>query len=205
MILDEIVLRIENRTISSILRDEFTAPLGIEDLYLGLPRELLPRMTQMANIDPISDARKRTSDAINNGSLATLPMAWISGMATARAAANLMNVLAYEGSYQGHKLFSRETLVKARTPTNAPGEVDRRLLRPIRWGLGYILGDTPDIYGVAPHALAAGHAGGGASVIWGDPERRLAVAFLCNGMLAGGREWDRYRRMGEAIYSTVGK
>lgn len=201
-VLDEIALRTDGRSISEILRKDITDPLGISDVYIGLPDSEFGRMAKMAIIDPVPDSRRRTSDAINSGVAARLPLSWISGMATARDAAKLMNLLAYEGTTQGRTIYSVQSQVISRTPTNAAGEIDQRLRWPVRWGLGYILGDTPGIYGTPPHSVALGHAGGGASVLWADPERRLAVAFLCNGMLAGGREWERYRRLGDAINRT---
>lgn len=97
--------------------------------------------------------------------------------------------------------ISKETQIKASTPKNKAGEIDRRLKWPVRWGLGFILGDTPDIYGKVPHLKAIGHAGGGAGVAWADPERKLAVAFLCNKML-GVRSWERYRKIGDQVYAA---
>ena len=144
-------------------------------------------------------------DQLNTRIGISLPLAAANGVGTARSLAGLMNVLAFEGAYQGRIFFSTETLKLAGTPTNEPKEMDRRILWPVRWGLGFILGDTPHLYGRSVHPRAIGHAGGSANVAWADPERRLAVAFLCNRMLGGFKSWDRYFRVGKQMYAAVGQ
>jgi len=201
-ILDELVYRWEGKTTGQVLAAELTGSLGIKDLYLGLPDAEFPRMAKMVIIDPVPEARALTSDAVNAFAV-RLSLSWVAGVATATALAGLMNLLVDRGTRGGRAYFSEDTFSLASRATNSPNETDRRLMRPIRWGLGFILGDTPDIYGTAPHAGVVGHAGGGASVAWADPEKRLAVAFLCNGMLTGGREWERYRRIGDVIYGFL--
>ena len=203
-IVDELVLRLVGRSTGQLLREKVTAPLGVEDVYLGVPEAELPRMAKMVVMGDVQAGRVATSDALNDGFAVRLPLSWISGLATARDVAKLTNLWTYEGTYLGHEIVSSATMRQARVPTNSPEDIDRGLDRPIRWGLGYILGvTTPDIYGTPPHTEALGHAGGGASVIWGDPEARLGVAFLCNGMQSRGRDWDRYRRVGDAIYGLL--
>jgi CubicO group peptidase (beta-lactamase class C family) len=115
-----------------------------------------------------------------------------------------MDLLAHDGAVGGRRFLSKESLALASTPTNPEGFVDLRLAHPVRWGLGFILGLTPDVYGTPPHPRAVGHAGGGASVAWADPDRRLAVAFLCNRMLGRG-SWERYQRVGDAVYGALGR
>jgi CubicO group peptidase (beta-lactamase class C family) len=126
----------------------------------------------------------------------------VGGVATARDLANLMNLLAYEGTWRNRTFFSKHTLELASHPTNPPGVSDLRLQQPIRWGLGFILGDTPNIYGTTPHPRAVGHAGGGAVVAWADPERRLTAAFLCNRMVTrAGPQWSG--EIGDHVYGAL--
>jgi CubicO group peptidase (beta-lactamase class C family) len=204
-IADELVHRWEGRGVSELLQTEVLDPLGIEDVYLGLSRTAYARIAKMA-VDPgvrrRQSARAEFSDFLNTHAGARLPLAWVGGFATARAMGRLMNLLAYEGTLGDRKIVSKESLQLAAKPTNEPGVEDRVLLWPIRWGLGFILGDTPHIYGTPPHPGARGHAGGGASVAWADPVRRLAVSFMCNRMLAR-ESWDRYHRIGDAVYRCL--
>jgi CubicO group peptidase (beta-lactamase class C family) len=163
-------------------------------------------MAKMAVSDRVRGrqvARARFSDFINTYSGARLPLSWVGGMATAKGLATVMNLLAYEGTLQSRTFFSSETLRLSSVPTNKPGDEDRRLMWPIRWGLGFILGDTPHIYGTPPHPRAVGHAGGGAGVAWADPDKQLSVAFLCNSMLGSNDSMDRYLRIGDQVYAAI--
>ena len=144
-----------------------------------------------------------TSDFINSYEGIRLPLVWLAGVANAWDLANMFNVFAFEGTFDGRTFLNKETQALISAPTNDSGELDRILQWPTRWGLGLILGDTPAIYGTPPHPRAIGHAGGGANVVWADPDERLTVAFLCNGMLTRGREWERYRVLGDLIYASL--
>lgn len=205
-VIDELVYRWERKNISQLLKTEITEPLGIKDVYLGLPEKEFPRMAKMIVEDRVrknQSVRARFSDFLNTYDGIKLPLSWAGSVATARDLAKLMNLLAFEGTIHAKKCFSKETQKIASTPTNRSDEIDRRLLWPARWGLGFILGDTPHIYGTPPHPRVVGHAGGGASVAWADPEKRLSVAFLCNKMLGGTRCWERYRRIGDSVYAAI--
>lgn len=205
-VLDELVFRMTGANVADFLKKEILEPLGNKDVFLGLPKEEFPRMAKMAvetGVRGRQDLRARFSDFMNTYQAVSLPLAWVCGVATAEGLANVMNLLAFEGTFGLKKFFSKQTQELAGKPTNKAGEMDRRLLWPVRWGLGFILGDTPDIYGTPPHAKALGHAGGGAGVAWGDPERRLAAAFNCNRMLGGTEVWERYRRIGDGIYAAL--
>ena len=204
-VLDELVYRWKRGSVARVLEEEFTGPLGIENVYLGLPKKDFTRMTSMVVEDRVRErqsARARFSDFINTYEGVRLPLSWVGGVATAHDLADLMNVLAFEGTFKSRTFFSKETQRAAGSPRNAAGEIDRRLKWPVRWGLGFILGDTPHIYGTPPHPQALGHAGGGAGVAWADPECKLAVAFLCNKMLGGTRVWKRYQEIGDQVYAA---
>lgn len=202
-VVDELAIRLTGRNIASLLKTEVTEPLGMKDVYLGLPEGEYPRFCPIEVLDETTRQRVLFSDFINSREGIKLPLPWISGVANAWDLAYIFNILAFEGTFGGHTFLSKETQALISTPTNDSGELDRILRWPVRWGLGMITGDTLSIYGTPPHSRAIGHAGGGANVVWADPDEHLAVAFLCNGMLAGGREWERYRTLGDLIYASL--
>jgi CubicO group peptidase (beta-lactamase class C family) len=196
-------MRLTGHNIADLLRTEITGPLEIKDVYLGLPENEYQRFCPIAVLDETTRERAMFSDFINSYEGIKMPLSWVAGVANAWDLAYLFNIFAFEGTFGGRTFFSKETQALISVPTNKPGEIDRVLRWPVSWGLGVILGDTPSIYGTPPHPRAIGHAGGGANVVWADPDERLAVAFLCNGMRTGGTDWERYRVIGDLIYASL--
>jgi CubicO group peptidase (beta-lactamase class C family) len=200
---DELALRLTNNNISGLLARDVTGPLGIKDVYIGLPQSEFARFCPLELLGKTDKTRAAFNDFMNTYDGMQLPLSWVSGAATARDLALLFNIFAFNGSYNGKAIISREAQELISRPTNSPGEMDLILKWPVRWGLGMINGETPSIYGSDQHADAIGHAGGGANVAWADPARKLSVAFLCNGMRTGGEEWERYRLLADSIYGVI--
>jgi CubicO group peptidase (beta-lactamase class C family) len=205
-VLDELLFRWESRNISRFVKEEVIEPLGLKDVYIGLPPREFSRMAKMfvqEGVRQHQDARARFSDFLNTPIGMSLPLAWVGGVATARDLAYLMNILAYEGHFANRTFFSGATQQKASRPLNKPGTIDRRLGLPISWGLGFMLGTTPRIYGDRLNPRVIGHAGGSACIAWADPDAKLAVAFLTNKMIDMDTAWERYRRIGNKIYDCL--
>jgi len=204
-ILDELILRWEGRSFAEIIRSDILKPLGIDNLFIGLSESDYPRMARMqvdGNLRQRQPARALFSDYLNRYALIRLQLSWVSGVANAVDLAQFFNILAFEGRYRGQTFFSGKTFQRASSSTTRPGAIDRVLLRHIQWGLGFILGSSPDIYGDPTHPHAIGHPGGGANVAWADPDLHLSAAFLCNAMLPQYTAWgQRYRQIGNAVYA----
>ena len=205
-ILDELVYRWEGRNISRFMDEAVIKPLGLKNIFIGLPPREFPRMAKMfvqGGVRERQDTRARFSDFLNTPAGMSLPLAWVGGVANARDLAYLMNILAYEGTFASTPFFSKQTQEKATQPLNQSGTIDRRLQLPIRWGLGFMLGSTPRIYGDRLNPRVVGHAGGSASIAWADPDQKLSVAFLTNQMTDMNTAWERYRMIGNKVYDCL--
>ena len=205
-VLNELVIRWDGRNIGQFTHEEVVMKLGLADVYIGLPPDEFPRMAKMIVQDGVrsrQSLRARFSDFLNTPEGIGLPLAWVGGVANARDLANLMNVLAYEGTFDSTTFFRKETLEKASQPQNEPDAIDRRLQSRVRWGLGFMLGSTPGMVGDISNPRVVGHAGGSATIAWADPEKRLSVAFLNNKMIRMNTAWERYRKIGNHIYSCL--
>ena len=205
-VLDELVYRWEGRNISRFMDEEVIKPLGLKNIFIGLPPREFPRMAKMfveGGVRERQDTRARFSDFLNTPEGMGLPLAWVGGVATARDLANLMNILAYEGTFSSRTFFTKQTQEKATRPLNPPEVNDRRLTLPVRWGLGFMLGTTPRIYGDRLNPRVVGHAGGSACIAWADPDLRLSVAFLSNRMTGLSIAFDRYREIGNKVYECL--
>ena len=202
-ILDELVYRWEVRNISRFVDEEVIKPLGLKNIFIGLPPGEFHRMAKMIVQEGVrqrQDMRARFSDFLNTQEGMSLPLAWVGGVATARDLAFLMNILANEGTFAGKTFFSRQTQELVTTPQNKPGTIDRRLLMPVRWGLGFMLGTTPRIYGDRLNPRVVGHAGGSACIAWADPDLNLSVAFLTNKMTDMNTAWELYRMIANKVH-----
>ncbi len=99
------------------------------------------------------------------------------GIASARALARFYAPLALGGELDGVRLVRREYLRHATTPTNRREEVDSTIGFKMRWGTGWHMG----LYGQGSTLRTFGHGGAGGQIGFADPDRRLAMAFVCNG------------------------
>ncbi|MHC4663612.1 MAG: serine hydrolase [Planctomycetota bacterium] len=204
MVPDEIVARLTGKypPMGDILRKEVFEPLGLKNIYFGLPESQYDRMALMNVLDPQTTNRKGGSDFLNSKEGIRHEMSWVGCVSTARDLADFMNIFVYEGTCKGRKFFSKKVQERVSKPSNKAGEIDMILMKPYRWGLGFILGETKDLFGSKPRPGVIGHTGGGANVAWADPKNRLAVAFLCNGM-KNRKSMERYRRIGDGVYGAL--
>jgi CubicO group peptidase (beta-lactamase class C family) len=96
------------------------------------------------------------------------------GVFTARSLARMYAALATDGSVDGVRILSPETLHEAGRVQNRGR--DYVLGLPMRWRLGYHQAFTVG----RPAWKAFGHFGYGGSGAWADPESGLSLAFVTN-------------------------
>jgi CubicO group peptidase (beta-lactamase class C family) len=214
-VLGELVERASGRDCGQLLRDEVFAPLGLRDLFLGLPADpslearvawcyndldALPTGTDasMDRGDPEARAAKLARRFGDQPELAhgfNRPETWRSvlpaagAIGSARDLARVYAVLAQGGSADGVELCTGEGLGAATSPVSRRGELDATLGFAVRWGTGFHMG----MYGRGSTLRTFGHAGMGGQIAFADPDRELAFAFLCNGELADDFLLWRYR------------
>ena len=83
-----------------------------------------------------------------------------------------------EDSY--NRVFSEATVRRAVEP-QTPGQIDRVLLLPLSYSMGFMLGTDPvGLYGFRA-GQAFGHVGLSNILAWADPERDIAVALMNSG------------------------
>lgn len=124
---------------------------------------------------------------------AVLPAA--GGIGTARDLAAVFAVLARGGASGDTTLVTPDGLAQATTPTNRPGDVDGVIRFPVRWGLGFHMGD----HGRGSTLRTFGHGGAGGQVVFADPDRELAMSFLTGGELSPDFLRWRYRLQARAL------
>jgi CubicO group peptidase (beta-lactamase class C family) len=206
-VVDALVRRIDGRNTGEFLREEVFEPLGLRDIYLGLPddpaledrvawcygelgltSERVVKTNRDGSTELTSKAEELPARYADQPELATafnrpeihravLPAA--NGIGSARDLAGVYAVLAMGGRQGDVKLVSADGLRAATAPTNRRGDKDGTIGFPMRWATGFHLGD----HGRGSTLETFGHAGVGGQIGFADPARELAVAFLCNGEL----------------------
>ncbi|HEY9335698.1 MAG TPA: serine hydrolase domain-containing protein [Kribbella sp.] len=190
-LLDELVRRVDGRTIGRFFADEFARPLGLE-VWIGLPADLHRRAATMVAPDgvlvdgPWTELNRPNplwipgSEKIwNSAEYRTAGLAAVGGYATARGMARFYASLI--GEVDGSRVLTQETV-----------ELGRRELRrglepnwgsPMRYGAGFELQTGDGRMGDAPDAF--GHAGAGGSRHGAWPHREIAFSYLMNEVRVG--------------------
>jgi CubicO group peptidase (beta-lactamase class C family) len=190
-IVSEIVRRTDpkKRPFRDFVQDEISRPLGIKDLWLGIPPEAEPRVATMSN-DHISIADQKTlrgrsmplavagTQAVFGRSIvrrACIPGA--GGIFTARSGARFFALLANEGELDRVRLLSRDRVRACLTPRPDTDQVDvgRGTVTRVSTGGFWLTAD-----GVVGRGRILCHPGLGGSIGWADLDNRLAVAMCHN-------------------------
>ena len=196
----EVVRRTDpkNRPFRAFVMDEIIRPLGIVDLFMGIPPTEHARVARLIDAPPRQlppDAPPFRAIPLQIGTRedifgrkevreSCIPGA--GGFATARAMARFFAMLANGGALDGVRILP-EDLVKTFS-TLRPGSDDLDDVQGIalRIGAGFWLGGNlqPTNLGrqIGQNPRALGHPGAGGSVAWADPDRRIAVSIAHNRM-----------------------
>jgi len=199
-LIGELVRRTDpkQRSIGRFIREEIAEPLGIADLWIGIPDHVESRIARMTNATPpIPEEylpplfRLAAPAAVELGpEVFELPnvrraeIAGVGGIFNARSEARFFAMLANGGELDGVRLLSRDLVATFNTPrANAeePDTVMFNMPMPITIAGFWYGGDRPVVRPIKnPRAFC--HPGAGGSIGWADPEVNLAVAICHNRM-----------------------
>lgn len=177
-----------------VLRRRLLDPLGFRHLSYGVDRTDLPNVATEAFTGPLARApfstwMKRSlgipfESAISIANderflTGVVPPGNVIG--TANEASRFFEMLLRGGELDGVRVLSRHTLARALAPQNDRRQQDRIIKLPVKYGLGFMLGDElVSFYGPGTPA-AFGHLGFTNVLAWADPERDISVALMNNG------------------------
>ncbi len=192
-ILAEVMKRATGRDMRDLIRSEIADPLGLRWLNYGVEADETSEVAVNAFTGPpppppLSSILKRALgvslrdvvDLSNDPRFLTgvLPSANI--MTTADEMSTLFQCLLVGGVHHGERVFDRRSIRHA-VAEQSWWELDLTLLIPIRYGLGFMLGNKR----LGPFGMdserAFGHIGLSNIFCWADPERDLSVALLTTG------------------------
>ncbi len=220
-IVGEIVRRITGTTIGQRFATDVAGPLGL-DWWIGLPESIEPRVARIVPPETSDDPEVRAlmdavmapgtmlgdaltgpsghfryDDMWNTRALHECELPSSNGIASAHAVARMYAALV--GPVDGHRVLTDATIARA-TTTQIEG-TDLVIGAPMRYGLGYALGDATSS---AASPRAFGHSGAGGSLGLADPEHRVGFGYVMNRMQVGLAEDKRPRNLLRAVYSALG-
>ena len=221
-IVGEIVCRTDpaRRPLNQFIQEEIATPLGIDDLWLGVPDSAFPRIAKLTNAnasDPplpegsmaaraMPPAVSLTPETMERPLVRRATVAGVGGIFNARSEARFWAMLAAEGELDGVRLLSEDRVRSFLVPSALYGQTDPVLggVLPISCG-GYWFGsDHVRVHAVgSPHSLC--HPGAGGSIGWADLDNNVAVAICLNRMYnCKSREDDPVLPIALAIREALG-
>jgi CubicO group peptidase (beta-lactamase class C family) len=197
-IVGELVRRTDpaHRSLGRFIREEIATPLGIADLWVGIPDSVESRVARQVNamrpipaeyLPPLFLASMPEQVALSpvvfeRHDVRRAEVAGVGGIFNARSEARFWAMLANLGELDGVRLMSRKLAQTFNTPrahSDEPDQVMFNIPLPISVG-GFWLGgpNTPVCSPRSPRAIC--HPGQGGSIGWADPDTGLAVAICHN-------------------------
>jgi CubicO group peptidase (beta-lactamase class C family) len=212
-LVDDLVRRVDGRTVSELFRDVFAAPLGV-DAWIGLPASEEHRVAEFVTerqpepqpIEPGSTldwmVRSMTfgtafpafapiepNSGFNSARVHQAQLPGANGITSARGLAAMWSAVVTDTN--GVRIVTDDTIALL---------TERRISGPSVWGekgpwtdRGFgVMIDTPSrIPLLSPTSF--GHDGYGGQAGWADVTHRASFAFLTNNLVFGSREHDRWR------------
>ncbi len=189
----ELIERIAGIGIREFLHKEMSEPLGMNHFNYGVPKARLHEVaidacTGPKLLWPLKDIFKKAlgvslEEVIqlsNDPRFRTGVVPSANLVATADDICRFFELLVAGGTYEGTRIFSEATVRKAVEP-QTPGQIDRMILLPLSYSMGFMLGTEPiGLYGFRC-GKAFGHVGLSNILAWADPERDIAVALMNSG------------------------
>jgi len=189
-----------HRSLGRFIREEIAEPLGITDLWVGIPDAVEPRIARqidaMVPVPPehlpplflasMPPAVALTPAVFELPAVRRAEVAGVGGIFNARSEARFWAMLASGGQLDGRRILSRELVGTLNTPrarSEEPDPVMFGIPLPISIGGFWLGGPQPPVCS-ARSSRALCHPGQGGSIGWADPQLNLAVAIchnrLCN-------------------------
>ncbi len=162
------------------VREQITAPLGLQHLWIGVPDVLHEQVAYI--YQPDADG---TQIAIAE---ANTPAHWRAGIPGGGGYATPIDLVTFYqmllglGELGGVRILSPRTVQYA-TRNHTEERIDEAMGMPMHRALGvHVRGATPTIRGLGSTAASTvfGHGGVGSSYSWADPETGVSFSYLTN-------------------------
>jgi len=195
-VLAEIIYRRTGSDHRTFIRERITAPMGVHELFVGLPPEYDGRVAEVRYVgepvEPPGGWGEVTPDAILGFNRPHARRAGVpggGGIASAAELALFYQPLLNQGeTVDGRHILKPETIEFATTVRTKDHHRDPLLGIPVNRGLSIIVagGDGNAHlrgFGKVASPRAFGHGGAGGQIAWGDPETGISVGYCTDGFV----------------------
>jgi CubicO group peptidase (beta-lactamase class C family) len=210
-VLAEIIERRTGVEFRSFIRERITGPMGLDELFVGLPEEHDARVADVRYVtepvEPPGGWGEVTPEAIlrlNQPHVRRVGVPGGGGIASAAELALFYQPLVNGGeTVDGQRVLKPETIEFA-TQVRTDGRHRDWFDTPVNRGLSVIIAGGDGLaymrgFGRTTSPRAFGHAGAGGQIGWGDPETGISVGYVTNGFA----DWMAMGRRVTAISSLA--
>lgn len=200
-VLVEVITRKTGLDFRDYIRQRITQPMGVPDLFVGLPDEMHTRAADieyLVPVDPAQPVAEQNPETIVHFNLPSQRRSGApgaGGFAGAGELALFYQRLVSPKDSGEHAVLKPETIAMATKVRTLDHHQDGSGL-PVNRALSVVVaGDHPAErgFGTLASPRAFGHAGAGGQVAWGDPETGLSVGFTTNGFVDPDHTTERVR------------
>jgi len=211
-VLAELIDRRAATDYRTFIRQHVTAPLGLDELFLGLPEAYNARVADICYVgEPVeppggwADVTPQALLELNRPELRRVGLPGGGGITSAAELAMFYQALVNRGvTADGTRILKAETIDYATTVRTREDHRDPVLRIPANRGLSIIVAGADGKahlrgFGRATSPRAFGHGGAGGQVAWGDPVSGISVGYCTNGFV----DWMTSARRITAVSSLA--
>ena len=170
------------------IRERLLDPLGLTDLYIGVPTE---QQWRCASMHVVREGRQIADAESDEAAFRAAGTPGGGGYASAAAMAAFYQMLVAGGTLNGVRVLSPRVIEHA-TRNHTGDRVDDNLGTEMHRGLGPVIRGLVPVNDPAPHPgqtrglgtiappRTFGHGGAGSSYSWADPDSGLSFTYLSN-------------------------
>ncbi len=211
-VLAEIIDRRAGMDYRTFIRRQVTAPLGLDDLFVGLPDTHDGRVADICYVgEPVEppggwgEVTPRALLELNRPERRRVGLPGGGGIASAAELAMFYQALVNRGvTADGTRILKAESIDYAITVRTRDDHRDPVLKIPANRGLSIIVAGADGHshlrgFGRTTSPRAFGHGGAGGQIAWGDPATGISVGYCTNGFV----DWMTSARRITAISSLA--
>lgn len=211
-VLAELIERRSGADYRQFIRERITAPMGLDDLFIGLPDEHNARVADIEYVGEVveppggwGEVTPESTLRFNRPEIRRTGVPGAGGIASAAELALFYQPLVNGGeTAEGTRVLKPETIAFATAVRTADHHRDPIFGAPVNRGLSVVIAGADGCahqrgFGRVASPRAFGHGGVGGQIGWGDPDTGISVGYCTNGFV----DWMTMGRRVTAISSLA--